>query len=550
MHKITKRPILLLVFIILLAGFLRFWQLTTVPPSLYWDEISQGFNAYSILMTGKDEHQEFLPLARFKAFGDYKAPVNIYLTVPAMAIFGKTDFAIRFVSAFLGTLTVVVAFALGRELFWKQPKRDLIALVTAFFLAISPWHIQLSRAAYEGNVATFFTVTGIFLFFFALRKQAWYLTISAVSFVIGLYAFNAHRVFIPLLLITLALLFYKTLFKHKKQVVVAGIVACIVLLPLLQFFSTPESKLRFNEVNIFSDLKTIETSNMLIAQDHNSFLSHLLHNRRVLYAREYLINYFDFFHPSYLFFKGDVNPRFSHQGNGELYLWMLPLLLLGFYFLLTERSKPGIFILIWFALAPVAAATARETPHALRSETFIPTYELIAAAGVVYGLSFIERYKQVKRYATPAVFVGLGLISAFSILQFWHDYTVHNPRLYSQDWQYGYKETVAAVEAVKDRYDEIYFTDAYGRPSMYVAWYGDLSPEQYWRTAVVHRDPYGFYNVTALGKYHFVSNVPETVDPARRVLYVMTPETVPSDAKVLKKIQFLSGADAFVIAEP
>ena len=74
----------ILLGIVLLAGFLRFWQLASLPPSLYWDEVSQGYNAYSILTTGKDEHQEFLPLARFQAFGDYKAPVNIYLTVPAI----------------------------------------------------------------------------------------------------------------------------------------------------------------------------------------------------------------------------------------------------------------------------------------------------------------------------------------------------------------------------------------------------------------------------------------------------------------------------------
>jgi len=58
----------------------------------------------------------------------------------------------------LGTLTVICAFYLTREVFWQHKKRDIIALVAAGLLAVSPWHILLSRASYEANIATFFTV--------------------------------------------------------------------------------------------------------------------------------------------------------------------------------------------------------------------------------------------------------------------------------------------------------------------------------------------------------------------------------------------------------
>ena len=188
---------------------MRFWGLSSNPPSLYWDEVSQGYNTYSILRTGYDEHQEFLPLARFKAFGDYKAPVYIYADVPFMAMFGKNEFAIRFPSALFGTLTVLFTFLITRELFIKEKRRDAYALFASFFLSISPWHIQLSRAAYEGNIATFFTVTAVFLFFYWLKRKPVFLIISAASFVIAFYAFNAHRVFIPLLVLLLGVITYK-----------------------------------------------------------------------------------------------------------------------------------------------------------------------------------------------------------------------------------------------------------------------------------------------------------------------------------------------------
>jgi len=57
-----------ILFIIIVAGFLiRFININNYPP-LLWDEASLGYNAYSILKTGRDEYGKFLPLI-FKSFG-------------------------------------------------------------------------------------------------------------------------------------------------------------------------------------------------------------------------------------------------------------------------------------------------------------------------------------------------------------------------------------------------------------------------------------------------------------------------------------------------
>ena len=60
-----------LIVIIFLAIILRVVLLNEVPNGFYSDEASIGYNAYSILKTGKDEHGMLLPLY-FKAFGEYK----------------------------------------------------------------------------------------------------------------------------------------------------------------------------------------------------------------------------------------------------------------------------------------------------------------------------------------------------------------------------------------------------------------------------------------------------------------------------------------------
>jgi len=540
----TKLNIVLLISITLLAGMLRFWQITQVPPSLYWDEVSQAYNAYSVITTGKDEHQEFLPFARFQAFGDYKAPVNIYLIVISMLIFGRNDFAVRFPSAFLGTLTVVLTYFLVRELFAKSSLSKNIALFSAFFLSISPWHIQLSRAAYEGNIATFFTVSSVFLFFYALNKRPWFLLIGAVSFVIAFYAFNAHRVFIPLFVSFLSLLFARQLLVIKRQVVFSLLISVVLLMPYIIFFQTPESKLRFQEVNIFSDLETIKKANKLIADEGSTLIAKLIHNRRVLFAREYIINYFDFFNPNYLFFEGDINPRFSHRFNGQLFLWILPFILVGIYSLYNIRNKTTLVLLGWILFAPIAAAVARETPHALRSETFIPVFEIIAAVGISFLLLYLNHKA---KHLVPIILVLLGIISIFSVVAFWHNYTVHNPKIFSADWQYGYKDAVEYIDSIDEKYARIYFTTEYGRPYIYVAWYGKIAPDEYWSNAKVIKDSFGFYNVLSLGKYEFVENPPTFT--RNKVLYVFSENKIPKNSRVLKKIYFLNGHVAFVIAE-
>src|SRR3989304_3880126 len=124
-----------LILIILVASFLRLYHLNLNPPSLYWDEASLGYNSYSILKSGNDEHGEKLPLARFIAFGDYKPPGYIYTAVPAIALFGLNESSVRLPSAIAGILMVVVSYYLVYELF----RKNKLALISALFLAVSPW---------------------------------------------------------------------------------------------------------------------------------------------------------------------------------------------------------------------------------------------------------------------------------------------------------------------------------------------------------------------------------------------------------------------------
>src|SRR5690606_7450646 len=134
----------------------RFLYLDEIPVSLNWDEVSHGYNAYSILRTGKDEWGQTMPLI-FRAYGDYKLPVYIYLTAISEAVFGVNEFAVRFVSALAGVGIVYFMYLLGERLYSKR-----VGLWSAFLAALSPWSLFLSRGAFEANLGLLFAIAGLY----------------------------------------------------------------------------------------------------------------------------------------------------------------------------------------------------------------------------------------------------------------------------------------------------------------------------------------------------------------------------------------------------
>ena len=164
MHKKSFWILLFLIFSI--AFILRFYRLGEIPNGLYQDETAIGYNAYSILQTGRDEYGNFFPLY-FKSFGDWKLPVYIYTDVFSVKFFGLSPFSVRLPSALFGFLTVIVLFIFVKRL----AKNDNLALFSSFLLAINPWHIHYSRATFETSISLFLLLSGGLLFLISFERR-------------------------------------------------------------------------------------------------------------------------------------------------------------------------------------------------------------------------------------------------------------------------------------------------------------------------------------------------------------------------------------------
>lgn len=465
-----KKVYILLLLLIFAVGFLlRFYDLGKVPGSLNWDEVSWGYNAYSILQTGHDEHGVFMPLS-FEAFGDFKQPVYVYLTSASIALFGLNSFAVRFPSAFLGTLTVLSVWLLVFSLFKDDKKRYLLSILAMFMFGISPWSIQFSRVAFEANMGAFFVITGIGMFLWGMnsgKKVFTYLGIITLS--ISCYTYHSNKVITPLLFIAL-LVYSKFLYKIPKKLIAVFFI--VFILANIFWLIDPRTTARGRSVTFTSNQTPILKSSVQeIEHDrsNNDLAGTFFHNRRIVYLNYYLQNYLLHFSPNFLFTTGD-NARHHTFGMGILYLVSLPLIIIGIIKL--DKKKYWI-VWFWLLIAPAASALAVDAPNASRSLVILPTWQMLEALGILYIFSINSRI-------TRRIILGVCTFLLFgNFLYFAHNYFKHTNGEYGIYWQDGYKEAMMEANMLSKEGRKVVISDKYEQPYIFYLFYTGYDPLKY-----------------------------------------------------------------------
>ena len=158
---------------LVLAALARLYRLANIPNGFSPDEASYGYNGYSFLLTGRDRFGNAFPLFADN-FGDLISTSYMWLTVPSIWLFGLDEFAVRLPAALAGIVTVFVLYKLGEAVVNRW-----VGLVAALLLAISPWHIQVSRYAERSQLLPLFFCLGLWLF---LRR---FLLLVQLCFILG-----------------------------------------------------------------------------------------------------------------------------------------------------------------------------------------------------------------------------------------------------------------------------------------------------------------------------------------------------------------------------
>lgn len=531
----------LVIFLIFVLSFVtRFYRLSEVPASLYWDEASLGYNAFTIANFGVDEHGRSFPYDYFSAFGDYKPPGYIYITALVVKLLDLSEFAIRLPSALSGVLIclslMIFIFLLNSLHISKFPSK--LPYLVGLISAISPWGLQMSRSAFEANLATFFLLLGVMLFIYNLYKFPKLLFLSAFLLIVPFYTFNSHRVFLPFLIIILFFTFIKRIWLNKSSVIAFITTLSLLLIPLVPHLLSPEGQLRFKEVSWINDVELVVKANERVSESDN-FFAKFVNNRRVIYFHSFLKHYFDHIDSKFLYGSGDINPRLSTQNAGIFYLFEGFVFLSGLYSLIRIKSNHKWFLLGWLIIGFLPASLARETPHALRILQIYPVVMMILGLGILKILS-----------ATSQINRGFGitliiLLYVFFFTKYSHEYFKHYNHRFSSSWQFGYKELVNKISRLEDKYDQIHITSAYGRPYIYFLLYKNVSPHHFIQTRNAFKDNFGFWHIKSYDKFYF-----DDSDIKRgRKLYAKIPKDTPINAKIIDMVTNYNGDNIFVIYE-
>lgn len=497
---------LILIAILITAFFLRFYQISSLPPGPEWDEASVGYNAYAVATTGSDEWGHTLPHI-FEAFGDYKNPLYIYATSLFVKLFGLSLFSVRLTAVLAGTLAIVLVYGIAWELF----RRKGPALLAAFFLAVSPPAIFFSRIAGDGMIfSACLILAGIYFELKFLRsRDLKYALLSHVFLITSLFAYNLARVLSPLFILLFTGMNLRGSFKRKISylVIVLITVLCTGFILLSQAKAGGASRISY--VGIFgSDKSAVLEVNRLREDEKNSFRSRLLFNKATLYGITLLNNYVEHF-------GGDFLTSYHNQSVVfESFYPLLSLVSLPFYYLglflafrtlkeTKDKNEKLMFIILflWIFLSPLPSAVTEGAPSGKRYLGSLGSHEIMVAYALFavyerYKAWFARKFRRGVRYAFFAfLFLPIGIY----LFDFYAQYARTHQTLYAA------KENTVGLWIAKQypNYDFfIYSHQLTGFPYIYPVFHMRYPFEEFWKDRRFYKLD-GWNYVSRVGKMEF-----------------------------------------------
>ena len=432
----SRFPLILALLIITLFGALIYFAaVPNHPPGFYIDESSIAYNSHLISKTGTDEHGERWPLY-FRAFGDYKNPIYIYLLAAVYKITGPSITVARLLSAALGVINAVLLGLLA----WRLTGKIIVVVTIAISALFTPWFYENSRLVFEVSLYPILCV----LFLLALRrasqKETWQIgDILALSATLALltYSYSIGRLLAPLLAGGLAL-FIK---RHGwRSVIKVWLGYAVTLIPLVVFYRNHPGALS----NRFA-LLTYITPDSKLSDVAFEFLRHCVAN---LNPWRWLIT-------------GENNVRDHLSGFGSLLAVTVIVGLAGAFIVLRKHCRDPWwqFILYGLLVSVIPASLTRNEFPQLRLIAFPVFFHVLMAPALFWllngdskiavgGVTAARLNTQVRTvfWKRAVLFVALSLIVIQGAYFQWRFHGTAYDRWYVFDARFPRKIFAVALE--------------------------------------------------------------------------------------------------------
>lgn len=535
---------LILILVLLLGFLLRFLFLDSFPVGVTADELQQGYTAYSILKTGKDEWGDKMPLNP-RSLGDYKPPLYVYSMIPFEAILGLNLLAIRLPSALAGASILILIFFIVNLIF----KDFKTAVLSVFLLSISPWHIIFSRIGWESNLGLFFFCLGVLLFLLS-PKKSYLLIFSSISFGLTLFTYHSFKIFTPLFIVA-CVFFFKNYFKMiEKRWVQASLGVGLVFLGILTYgWIFTGSGRRANDAAIYNAENLSPLRDVQVQDKLPQPFNRMVNNKIAYLLTQFSQNYFGYFSTTFLASPHrSSSSLFNLSGRWLIPIWQFLPLVCGLYLIIKNKKDIKKLLLIWLCLAPIPAALTRDYMQTLRVENLLILVPIFSAHGIISFFKISYR-RNLKMFSIFMLF----FLVFWSLISDTDYYLFHHFKHPFGGMKYGYKEVIEYTEQNKKNYDKIIFTKQQSQPQIFVAFYSKVEPvylQDYSKAWVrFEKEGYKFVDMIDmdLGKYSF-RNIDFSRDRSEKnALIVLSTEDPPLDYKPIKEIQDPGGKVVFKI---
>lgn len=469
--------------ILLISIAVRFYGLSRVPVGLNIDEASQGYNAYSLLLTGKDRYGEVAPIL-FRSFGSFQPPIYTYLTTLPIKFFGPSIFSIHFVSAVCGVVSVLVTFFIV----FLLTKNISLSLITMLVLGLSPWSVFFSRMATEASTGICFFLLGFWALVLSVKKSVKFFPGACFLLGIATHAYYSERIVALLFLFAFLVLNKKFFLKNIKYLIFGLVILGITQIPHLLLFSSGAFGRRLTQVNYFG------LDSFL---NNGGDLRHWPLGRWLFVVREFLSQYTAYLSPKNLFFDPDQQPARSMPDISVFYSYMIAPFIIGLGVLFRNMANffhRLLLLIIVFGLIPAAL-------------TFDPFYTLrvlvfLWGIGLIISLGVNELFVKLNKSLFLGIGLFLSLASMFSLYKSGYVLTK-----YERSEVYGYSY-IKLLETT-DKYPNKFFIVDSPRDlgtGIRMAFFKRYDPAKL-QTLLKARMKGGYYNAPEIDELYSVDNM-------------------------------------------
>lgn len=504
---VRYKYLLLLTVLFLMGLVLRTYNLQHLPAEMHRDEVSIGYSAYSVLLTGKEEHGIGPWPLSFISFGDGKLPGMVYTTALGIKLFGLNVFGVRILNAFLASTLVVSVFFLIKEITNDNQK----AILASFLVTFSIWHTFLARTVYEPITGLSLGILSL-LFFLKGRNNTFWFIPSLIAFILSLITYNMPMLLLPIMFVLSLVIFRKKyLSRNRINLYVLGLVFLITFgLVFKMVFANASKKVK---TTIISDPQIIaESQDFFAAFIRNRVpykVSIIYSSQFVSVSQRFVRGYLAAFDLTYLFFTGGNNNWHSLDNLQIGDLNLVYILLLPYSLIYLARKKKlntaDFFLLGYFLLSPIPDALTVDAPNTNRLQDFHLSIILLSVIGLDHILNLRPKkaFKHIK-YVSLAIIISVFL---FSVSNFWLKYFVIHQDYLHDSWFPGLTETIKYVDSIAQPGQQIYIDpwsiDGGHFTYIYWAFHTAHHPKQFQQTAEWNTDTV-FLTSKEFSQYHFI----------------------------------------------